>query len=530
MLKIIKFLSPLLQRLGIDCEKLSLILYYKKLELSRKEENYGNKASLKLNALQKILFSNVLMSLFLMIFLFVLPNIEIVSILLAAMVLIIVTMLLISDLSEILLSDSDKDLLKSKPIDSNLINIAKFLILFEHLILYTLSLSFLSLIVVIFKWGIINFLLMFAMLFLLDIIVAILSTIIYFVVLKYYGGLQIQNLITYFQLVMMFIMLILQFSVNSQIKVLNTSLIINYNWWNILLIPFWYGSWFSGQSGIIITINRILSITMPLVLILFYLTYLAKHFENYLNTANLSEQEQKKKTTSIFAKLLCKNRQELAGYELSIAMLKTDQKIRRVILPYAIMPLLYMIIAMINDSNISAVTLYIICIPMQASVAYWLKFTTMENIASLYQSFPNNQLYYLKRGVLKLLSFKYFLPIYIILMANSFILDNISAIIFILNNFLLTLIMLRISSNSTRGTMYFTVNFTKSRGEEKMPQGFMLLMILYSVIASIPNIYYNENATALLLIAMILLIINYILYFTDLLKKDFVDVLGVYKK
>ncbi len=524
MLKLIALLSPLLHKFDIDAEKLKLILYYKKLEISRKEPTISGSNRLGLNRFKQILFSNILYSIMIAVSIMVSDNLELSAMLLSSMIFMLATILIISDLSEILLSTNDKDILGSKAIKGNIINISKFFILAENLFVYILSLSLISLLIIAYKWGLFALLLMLGALFCIAIISAMTALIIYFLALKYYGGIKIQNFITYLQIILMLLVMLLQFSMSSSLKMLNKKLIIDYTYWNLLIIPTWYGSWFSAKTSTIIMVLRILSLILPLALLLFYFTYLAKNFEKYLSVAALGQDKKTKSNKNIGAKLLCKNNDEKTGYMLAKQMLKSDQKLRRMVLPIVFIPSFYALMTFLEHFKDMSTTLYFIQIPMMASLCYQLKFTGADNMEDFFKIFPHNDLYYLKRGAQKALIVNYIIPAYILILAKSLFFDGIPMLIFALTTIILTILLIRISSNQTNGYMYFTIPSSEIRGEHKVPQGAVLIMFILTFLLCIP-VYWAivTSIPAQLLVLAVYLIGSVLLYFSDVFKNNFED-------
>ncbi|CAM5500551.1 ABC transporter permease OS=Lysinibacillus sphaericus OX=1421 GN=LS41612_12845 PE=4 SV=1 [Lysinibacillus sphaericus] len=115
-------------------------------------------------------------------------------------VIFIVMTTLISDFSSVLLDVRDRSILSTKPINAKTINAAKILHILIYLTYLTIALTAIPLLVSLFTQGILFFLLtVFALIF-INIFIVVLTTILYIVILRFFDGEKLKDIINYVQI------------------------------------------------------------------------------------------------------------------------------------------------------------------------------------------------------------------------------------------------------------------------------------------------------------------------------------------
>ncbi|KEI03993.1 hypothetical protein Y848_03880, partial [Clostridium botulinum C/D str. Sp77] len=107
----------------------------------------------------------------------------------------------ISDFSSVILDIRDKVIIGTKGVDSRTLNAAKTTHIFIYISSMTLAISGFSLIVS-FKKGILFFIVFFIELFLIDLFMILLTTLIYLLVLKFFDGEKLKDMINMVQILL----------------------------------------------------------------------------------------------------------------------------------------------------------------------------------------------------------------------------------------------------------------------------------------------------------------------------------------
>ncbi len=156
--------------------------------------------------------------------------------------------LMISDFSAILLDVKEKNILLPKPIDSKTFNAAKLTHICIYLMGISLSLNFIPLIIGTIKYGVIFLPIFIIENILLALIVIVITAFLYTLVLKFFDGEKLKDIINYFQIFLTFV-----FTFGYQLF----SRIFSFEGMKTdYVTKFWHGlvpsMWFAAPFGILI--------------------------------------------------------------------------------------------------------------------------------------------------------------------------------------------------------------------------------------------------------------------------------------
>ena len=142
---------------------------------------------------------------------------------------------MISEFSSVLLDVRDKSILSTKPITVKTVNAAKFMHILIYLTYLTIALTAIPLVVGIFMQGIVFFILTVFELVLINIFVVVLTAILYIVILQFFDGEKLKDLINYVQIGLSLVLMIgYQFLVRS-FELVNLNMVMEFHWWRFLL-------------------------------------------------------------------------------------------------------------------------------------------------------------------------------------------------------------------------------------------------------------------------------------------------------
>ena len=155
------------------------------------------------------------------------------------------------------------------------------------------------------RFGMQYFLLLVLSIVLIDILMIIITAIMYLIILKLFKGEKLKDMLNIFQICFLLLFTIGYQFIARSFDFMHTDIVYNQSWWNILFIPMWFSSNFSlldGKSidsiGIVLSI---LSIVVPIVSLVIY-KKLVPVFEKNLQKLNDNTYKSKSKKKSFLLK------------------------------------------------------------------------------------------------------------------------------------------------------------------------------------------------------------------------------------
>ncbi len=108
------------------------------------------------------------------------------------------TMVMITDFSNVFLDIREISILHTRPIDKRVISMAKSIHILYYMTLYTLCLALPSIVVLCLQMGLVYLPLMIISLILLDFLIVVMTSLLYVFVLKSFDGEKLKDIITFF--------------------------------------------------------------------------------------------------------------------------------------------------------------------------------------------------------------------------------------------------------------------------------------------------------------------------------------------
>src|SRR3712207_6416971 len=177
----------------------------------------------------------------------------------------------ISDFSNVILDIKDKILIGTKGVDSKTLNAAKI----THILIYigsiTLALGGFSLIVAFFK-GFSFFALLFVDLVLIDLFMILLTALVYLIVLKFFDGEKLKDMINIVQIILASFMAIGYQLSNKFFQLINLDSNVNIKTWHYFLPSTWFAAPFyiikTNEITKPLIVLSLFSIVVPLMTII----------------------------------------------------------------------------------------------------------------------------------------------------------------------------------------------------------------------------------------------------------------------
>lgn len=437
ILKLIDKFKWVYEKLGVDYDMMSLILKMKLTTDSRKtptvlsnnnddkkEEKNQFKSALKYYLFLGIVFTFI-----------IIPDINVMAkmSMYFSMIMFFILSIFISDFSTVILDVRDKTLIGTKGVDLRTINAAKF----THIIIYiceiTLALCGFSLIASL-RYGILFFIVFFVEIIFIDLFLVTITALVYYLVLKYFDGERLKDIINFIQIILTVIITIGYQFIGKLFNFENISGTYTAKMVHYFLPPLWFSAPLSiaknKQLDIGISILAILAVVVPILSIILYFKT-AKSFEEYLIKLNENSQisnKEKGKFTLKLSKFICKNKIERAFFNFSCEMLSKERDFKLKVYPSlamaAIFPLIFLLMNIGNTSNAansihnisqgkSYFTFYAL-IMLASPMITMIQFSKEYKGGWIYKALPIENYNLIYKGSIKACIYKFIMPVVIL--------------------------------------------------------------------------------------------------------------------
>lgn len=278
-------------------------------------------------------------------------------------VMFMITTTLISDFSSVMLDLRDKNILFAKPVTRITLNMAKSLHILIYLFTITLTLTGPSLIVSLFKHGILFFLLYAAEIVLMDCFILVITALLYLLIMKFFDGEKLKDIINYVQIILTIGITVGYQLITRLFDIVELGTSFKPAWWQYLISPVWFAApfemVFGGARESHFVVLAVLAIVIPLLLIVAYIK-LMPLFERSLQ--KLSEQEAAGKGNAgmvdWLSKVTCRHPAEEMFFRFSWSMMKNERDFKLKVYPvigYSIVFPFIFIFGILWDGNVSSI-------------------------------------------------------------------------------------------------------------------------------------------------------------------------------
>ena len=277
---------------------------------------------------------------------------------------IVLLTILISDFSSVILDVNDKDIIGIRGVDPKTLNAAKTTHIFMYIFMLSLSISAFSLIASL-RFGIKYFLLLFFSIVLIDILMIVITAIMYLIILKFFKGEKLKDMLNMFQVGFLLLFTVGYQFIARSFDFIDTNIVYNNSWWNVLFIPMWYSSNFSfldkTHIDFISIVLSILSVAVPIISLLIYKKLVLVFEKNLqkLNDNTYNIKSKKEKLSSKLSKLICQDKEERAIFNFVYNILEKDREFKTRVYPSLALGIVMPIIMIITSYDNSGITNYL---------------------------------------------------------------------------------------------------------------------------------------------------------------------------
>ena len=438
-LKILDRFSGLFRLLGADYQSLRLIVGFKLMMDQRRVPTIMNNNQKKkdgiLTPFTKSLLLYAFIGLLLIPFLILGEDYYFQLSIVFAMVIFILMTSMISDFSSVLLDVRDKVVLDTKPVSGRTISLAKF----THVVIYmtqlTGALFLIPFVVSSIFHGLIFSLLLLLSLALITTFCIVLTALFYIMILKFFDGEKLRNLINYIQIFLSIAVVFIYQIIGRSFSLIDLSFSIDWAWWHLLLPPLWFSAPFevilsnNNQPGIIILAS--LAVIVPIFSLCLYFKMMPAFEQNLSKLLNSSTNQKGKKRSwsRMIAKWVCENQQERAVFGFAQSMFSHEREFKLKIYPALgisiALPIFMFVMMSIDGFGVNHSTDYLygyfslLAIP---NITYMLKYSAKSKGAFIYRILPvqDERIFY--RGTLKAFLVQLFMPVLLVLLLIYFFL------------------------------------------------------------------------------------------------------------
>jgi len=537
VLKLLDKFQSLYKKLGVNYKVMRMILQIKLTMDGRRvsttmANNKKTDENTDKNNYLRLLMFNAFMSIFIgLIMMYDMSSLKATNIVIGINLFMMVS-LMISDFSTVLLDVKEKNILLPKPIDSKTFNAAKTTHICIYLMGLSLSLNVIPLIIGTVKYGVLFFVIFIIENILAVLIVIAMTALLYTLVLKFFDGKKLKDIINYFQILMAFIF---AFGYQLVSRVFNTTS-MNSEYvpkiWHALLPSMW----FAAPFGILIDGNKqpfliflvVLAIIGPIMLITLYIKRVVPYFEKNLQKLNdnggaVSQGSEKRK--EFIAALVCKDNIEKSMFKFTQNMIATERSLKLKVYPSLAMAVFMPVLFMFMNREESFVDniqtgyggkihllMYISILLLCFCIAYINNSDSYKG-ALIYKVLPIENPGVILKGAVKGTIFKLIIPVYIFEAAIFLILKGPSIIMDLSAMFLVLLISSLVYFKISNKAMPFSVKFAIADSGKLIGPG-ITTMLLLGVLA-IVHIVIRNNIIFVGIYVLVLLIVNVILWKTS---------------
>lgn len=455
-LKILDLFRPLFEAFGVEYEKMRLIVSMKLTLDKRKNNSSENKNSLMQSVILYLVIGLVASRIIVM-------PIDIMTKMTVLFALIFVMLLtcFITDFSSVILDTYDRHIIGITDVKDITLNMAKIVHIIIYISIISLSISAFSILMILMAYNIGFCLLFILCMILMDFLLIMMTSVIYYLLIKIFKGEKLKDVLNLFQIFMIFVFSIMYYFITSSLSDIQINYTFSINAYD-LFIPFmWFASLFCvifyGKIQTLYIIMAILGIIVPILSILIYIK-LTPAFERNLDKLeqvpyNEKDSKSKKSFVSKLANKICKNNEEKSFFEFIYTNLSRDREFKTRVYPTLasgiIMPLVLFFVT--YDRSISIMeylkslsttnnflNIYLAVILLQNCILL-LKYSKEYEASFIYDVLPISKKKNIYSAEFKVIIIKLFVPVFIIIGIPYLILFKAKFIVHLLIAFVSTI-------------------------------------------------------------------------------------------
>ena len=455
-LKILDLFRPLFEAFGVEYEKMRLIVNMKLTLDKRKNNSSENKNSLMQSVILYLIIGLVASRIIVM-------PIDIMTKMTVLFALIFVMLLtcFITDFSSVILDTYDRHIIGITDVKDITLNMAKIVHIVIYISIMSLSISAFSILMILMVYNIGFCLLFILCMILMDFLLIMMTSVIYYLLIKIFKGEKLKDVLNLFQIFMILVFSIMYYLITSSLSDIQINYTFSIKAYD-LFIPFmWFASLFCvafyGKIETLYIIMSILGIIVPILSIFIYIKLTPAFERNLEKLEQVSYNEKDSKTKKSFVSKLgdkiCKNNEEKSFFEFIYINLSRDREFKTRVYPTLasgiIMPLVLLIVTYDRSMSImeylkslsttnNFLNIYLAVILLQNCILL-LKYSKEYEASFIYDVLPISKKKNIYSAEFKVIIIKLFVPVFIIIGIPYLILFKSKFIVHLLIAFVSTI-------------------------------------------------------------------------------------------
>ena len=455
-LKILDLFRPLFEAFGVEYEKMRLIVNMKLTLDKRKNNSSENKNSLMQSVILYLIIGFVASRIIVM-------PLDIMTKMTVLFALIFVMLLtcFITDFSSVILDTYDRHIIGITDVKDITLNMAKIVHIVIYISIMSFSISAFSILMILMAYNIGFCLLFILCMILMDFLLIMMTSVIYYLLIKIFKGEKLKDVLNLFQIFMILVFSIMYYLITSSLSDIQINYTFSIKAYD-LFIPFmWFASLFCvifyGKIQTLYIIMAILGIIVPILSILIYIKLTPAFERNLEKLEQVSYNEKDSKTKKSFVSKLgdkiCKNNEEKSFFEFIYTNLSRDREFKTRVYPTLasgiIMPLVLLIVTYDRSMSImeylkslsttnNFLNIYLAVILLQNCILL-LKYSKEYEASFIYDVLPISKKKNIYSAEFKVIIIKLFVPVFIIIGIPYLILFKAKFIVHLLIAFVSTI-------------------------------------------------------------------------------------------
>lgn len=455
-LKILDLFRPLFEAFGVEYEKMRLIVNMKLTLDKRKNNSSENKNSLMQSVILYLIIGLVASRIIVM-------PLDIMTKMTVLFALIFVMLLtcFITDFSSVIIDTYDRHIIGITDVKDITLNMAKIVHIIIYISIMSFSISAFSILMILMAYNIGFCLLFILCMILMDFLLIMMTSVIYYLLIKIFKGEKLKDVLNLFQIFMILVFSIMYYLITSSLSDIQINYTFSIKAYD-LFIPFmWFASLFCvifyGKIQTLYIIMSILGIIVPILSIFIYIK-LTPAFERNLEkleqvSYNKKDSKTKKSFVSKLGDKICKNNEEKSFFEFIYTNLSRDREFKTRVYPTLasgiIMPLVLLIVTYDRSLSImeylkslsttnNFLNIYLAVILLQNCILL-LKYSKEYEASFIYDVLPISKKKNIYSAEFKVIIIKLFVPVFIIIGIPYLILFKAKFIVHLLIAFVSTI-------------------------------------------------------------------------------------------
>jgi hypothetical protein len=362
LIKLLDKFSSAFEKNGVDYRQLRMILKIKLLLDQRNvptimaNSKKSDSKNMVFRSMLVYIFMGFMISIFVWVPFFTFYKMNIVL----GMIIFMLMATMVADFSTILLDVRDKNILLPRPVDNRTLRIAKTIHIFYYLVRITSAISGPAMIMCLIRYGPLFFLVMLIEMVLICALVLLLTSLLYFIILRVFDGEKLKDIINYFQIGLSIFMAVAYQFIGRMFDISQISVSFTPKWWNFIIPTAWFAAplnIISEKSFSVFYIAlTVMAVVIPVIAFMIYNKTVVPYFEQ--NLQKLNDNGGGKRRASVasglkkaVSKLVCPDKAERAFYTFTQDMISSERKLKLQLYPNLAMSVVMPLIMIFMTGN-----------------------------------------------------------------------------------------------------------------------------------------------------------------------------------